>query len=433
MTQTISKVTSCLFIAFLFMFMSSFVSAHVFVVEETPLPNSTLESSPSSISIKFSNQVDSSFSIKVLDMENQEVDVRVASISEDKKTIESQLPQLPNGQYKVQYAVISSNDGHVIEGNYTFHVNWKSSPSINHDYVKEETSGSIGKSQGNDMSNASNFENNQDSADYLGMIHYIAKAIYYFGLLMIVGWILIWRTIKNHSFELRKKFLFFGMIFQLIHFTGLMIFLLVQMNVFTSQGISFKFDFPIDTLFGKLWIVSLIFSLAGFFFLFKNRLFDFLWVLTIVVAKSFNGHTQEFEPTSLLVALNGIHLFAAAIWAAGLFYMLLFWRKQQLYVKSFLPIFSKAAVISIVLLSVSGSIISYLYLPDQDAILTDWGIVLLFKIAAVLGVVVIGAFIRMKMKRGRLADLKLPIKIDFLLLIILIILVSILTSLNPLP
>lgn len=424
----------CLFIAFLFVLMSKPVDAHVFVEEESPTSNSVSEESPSEVSIQFSGEVDKSFSLKVFNQSNQEINTSSASISEDRKTISIQIPPLPNGHYKVQYYVISSNDGHTIEGSYLFQVKWKNQP-LNKDDMKEETTGGAvnGEGSGNEQDTITTPPVDEAVASYSEIFNYGAKAIYYFGLLLLLGWLIIWQNVKSYSFELRKKFLFYGMIFQFLHLIGLVAFLLVQMNTFTAHGISFEFDFPLDTNFGKLWIVSLVLSLIGFLTLFKNRWFDYLWILLIGVAKSVNGHTQEFEPSSILVGLNSIHIFAAAFWVAGLMFILLFWRKQQLYVKSFLPNFSKGALISIVLLSISGSMISYFYLPDRGSLLSDWGIVLLSKIAIVLGVVLIGAIIRKRMRKGKIADLRLPILLDFIFMMMLIIIVAILTSLNPLP
>lgn len=423
----------CLFIAFLFVLMSKPVDAHVFVEEESPTSNSVSEESPSEVSIQFSGEVDKNFSLKVFNQSNQEINTSSASISEDRKTISIQIPPLKNGHYKVQYYVISSNDGHTIEGSYLFQVKWENQP-LNKDDMKEETTGGAVNEEGSENEqNPIMTPDDEAVASYSEIFNYSAKAIYYCGLLLLLGWIIIWQIVKSYSFELRKKFLFYGMIFQFLHLIGLVSFLLVQMNAFTAHGISFEFDFPLDTNFGKLWIVSLVLSLIGFLTLFKNQWFDYLWILLIGVAKSVNGHTQEFEPSSILVGLNSIHIFAAAFWVAGLEFILLFWRKQQLYVKSFLPTFSKGALMSIVLLSITGSMISYFYLPDRESLLTDWGIVLLSKIAIVIGVVLIGAIIRKRMKRGKIADLRSPILLDFIFMMMLIIIVAILTSLNPLP
>ncbi|MDN4492800.1 copper resistance CopC/CopD family protein [Ureibacillus aquaedulcis] len=435
MILKISRITIyCLFIAFLFVSMGKQVNAHVFVEEESPVSGSVSEESPSEVSIKFSGKVDKSFSMKVFDQNNQEIITNSLSISDDRRTISIHIPALPNGHYKVQYYVISSNDGHTIEGSYLFQVKWQHHPSINEEHIKEEAAGgAVNKEDSGNGKNTATTQGDNGVIDISELFNYSAKAIYYLGLLLIMGWLMIWQVIRSYSIELRKRFLFYGMVFQFLHLIGLVAFLLIQMNTFTANGISFEFDFPLETNFGKLWIVSLALSLIGFLTLFKNQWLDYLWILLIGIAKSLSGHTQEFEPSSLLVGLNSVHIFAGAFWAAGLVFILLFWRKQQLYVKSFLPVFSNGALISAVLLSISGSMISYFYLPGKEALLTDWGVVLLSKIAIVLGVVIMGAIIRKRMKRGRLADLKIPVMIDFIFMILLIIVVAILTSLNPLP
>jgi len=433
MTRTISKIAICFLFIFFILMPSFLVEGHSYVVQESPIPNSILETSPSEISIQFNSKVDKNFSLKVLDDEEQEIEIKSAMISDDQKTITIQIPQLPNGQFKVAYYVISSNDGHAMEGSYLFHVKWKVPPIKNNQYVKEETNGGIINSNEPKYPQ----EGIVDLAEKKKIINaasiYVAKASYYLGFLLVIGWLMLWQIIKTYSFEVRKKYLFYGMLFQFLHLIGLIAVLLVQMNVFTMHGISFEFDFPLETNFGKLWIASLVLTLIGFLFLFKNRVFDYFWILSIGVIKSLSGHSQEFEPAVLLAGLNSLHLFAASFWAAGIGFIVLFWRKQRLYVKYFLPIFSKGALLSMILLTTTGCISTYLYLPNKEAILTDWGIALLLKVLVVLVVMIVGAVIRRKMKKGKVADLDSIMKFDMGLLLILIILISILTSLNPLP
>ena len=438
MTIKILKMTIYFFfIAFLFMLVPS-VEGHSFVVKESPIPNSVLEASPSNVSIQFNSRVDTNFTLKVTDKDEQELEIKLSKISGDQKIITAQIPQLPNGQYKVQYYVISSNDGHAVEGSYSFQVKWKVPPIKNEDYVKEETAGGIVKRD--EPKNPQEvvttpIEGTEEGKriDITEVSIFIAKAIYYLGFLLLVGWIFLWQLIRTYSFEVRKKYIFYGMIFQLLHLVGLIAFLLAQMNIFTMNGIVFEFDFPLETNFGKLWIASLVLVLIGFLFLFKNRLVDYVWVLLLATVKSLSGHTQEFEPTSALVVLNNLHLFAASFWSAGLVYIVLFWRKQRLYVKYFLPTFSKGALYSIILLTITGSITTYFYLPNKEALLTDWGIALLAKVVVVIIVIIMGAIIRSKMKKGKVADLESTIKLDIGLMLILIVIISILTSLNPLP
>ena len=261
---------------------------------------------------------------------------------------------------------------------------------------------------------------------------HLMRAIYYFGLLFLVGWILLWRIIKNYANDVKKKYLFWGTIIQMLHLVGLSSVILIQLNIFTINGLSFTPDFPFQTTFGLLWIVSLLISLFGFLLLFKNRWFDILWLVVIVISKSLNGHALEFEPTIILILTNSIHLIAASIWAAGLIFIILFWRKHINYVISFLPKFSKYAFNSIVILSITGTFISYFYLDGFELLFSDRGILLMIKTAIVFLVILVGVIIRSKMKEMQTMDLKKWITLDFVFMFIIIIIVSILTYLNPL-
>ena len=219
---------------------------------------------------------------------------------------------------------------------------------------------------------------------------------------------------------------------QILHLVGLISIILVQLNIFTSNGLSFTFELSFETTFVFGWFGSLLLALVGFAFLFKKFWFDYLWVAAIVVFKSLNGHSLEFEPSSLLVITNSVHLVAASIWAAGLLFITVFWRKHKLYIKTFLPMFSKYALYSFIILTLTGTFTTILFLPSVDYLLTKWGIVLLIKLLLIFLVLFIAWTIRTKSKNGNVADLEGWLKIDFYFMVAILIVVSILTYLNPL-
>ena len=70
--------------------------------------------------------------------------------------------------------------------------------------------------------------------------------------------------------ELKKKYLFWGVILQVLHLMGLISIILVQLNIFTSNGLSFAFEFSFETMFVFGWFGSLLLALIGFGFLFRN-------------------------------------------------------------------------------------------------------------------------------------------------------------------
>ena len=409
------------------------VWSHAFVIEETPAPNSYHENSPTEVKITFNSKVDNNlFTIKIYDEQQKEITSQLAEISDNQKEIRLKLPTLDGGKYRVEYYVISSNDGHPVQGSFMFQVADSKAPQDPVDGIEEDGENNNLEEEPS-VSNSPKQEIKETSIpNFSEVIIHLMRAIYYFGLLFLIGWILLWRIVKNYANDIKKKYLFWGTIIQMLHLVGLSSVILIQLNIFTINGLSFTPDFPFQTTFGLLWIVSLLMSLFGFLLLFKNQWFDILWLIVIVISKSLNGHALEFEPTILLVITNSIHLLAASIWAAGLMFIILFWRKHINYVQSFLPKFSKYAFSSIVVLSITGIFISYFYLEGFDLLFSDRGILLMIKTGIVFLVILVGVMIRSKMKEMQTVDLKRWITIDFTLMFIIIIIVSILTYLNPL-
>ena len=385
---------------------------HAYVVEQSPLPNSQYETSPTEIRFKFNSEVEPNFSLKVLDREHHIVNTHSPNISDDCKEISIQLPRLSDGIYKIEYYIISGNDGHAIEGDYLILVGKNNESLLN---------------QGNENSQA---EDNWSSSNVLESIIYALKALYYIGFVLVIGWIFWWNMIQTYSTDVKRKFLLWGIVFQMIHLLGLISVILIQVDIFTSKGLFFTPNFPFNTSFGLFWLVSLVLSLVGFLCLFRNRWVDLIWITILVICKSINGHASTFAFTELSITLNSIHIIAAAIWAGGLSFMVLFWRKHTLYVKEFLPTFSKYALVGFIFLAISGSILSFIYSPSFPFVLNNWGFVLIAKIILVAVVILLALVIRKRMKGPQLTIGKW-IRVDFFLMILLLLIVSILTFLSP--
>ena len=132
------------------------------------------------------------------------------------------------------------------------------------------------------------------------------------------------------------------------------------------------------------------------------------------------------------VASNMVHLLAASIWAAGLFFIITFWRKQQLYIQSFIPLFSKYAFSCFAILAFSGIMMTVTIYLSTGLLFTYWGLFLLLKLLAVVLVVLIGGMIRRILKKNKSSEFSKMDPFRFLIDVTIMILVSILTTLNPL-
>jgi copper transport protein len=407
---------------------------HSFVIEEYPAPGSLLEQSPEEVKITFNSGVENDFSIRIFDEELKEVTVGEENISSDRKAVSAQLLPLEKGQYTVEYYVISSNDGHPVQGSFSFMLE-NDDPSLREEPMQDGEAaipiieeGGSNKILPPEEEPASSVNSLQLSELFI----YMMRVIYYAGLVLVIGWVFWWRVVQSYADDLLKKYALWGTSFQLLHLVGLLSLLLTQLMIFTENGLAFGADFPFDTTFGAVWLFSLLLSLIGLVFLFKNRWFDCLWLIGLVVSKSMNGHSVEFEPVSMLVAANSIHLLSAGIWAAGLTFIVIFWRRQGMYVRQFMPLFSKIALLSIVMLSITGIFTTVMFLPNFEALFSGWGYFLLLKAGLVIAVIVLASIIRSKYNNDKAAEAEKMVKADFLLMLLIVIVVAVLTYLNPL-
>lgn len=131
---------------------------------------------------------------------------------------------------------------------------------------------------------------------------------------------------------------------------------------------------------GLAWLVLLVLSALGLFFLNHGKLFDGIWLLASIAAVTQLGHGDM--SLSLLVSslLSGIHLFASALWIGGLYTLLAMRNRFRYDAERLLPNVLNASIASMVLLFVSGLANSALYLPDLGLLdETRWGWTLLVK------------------------------------------------------
>jgi len=99
------------------------VEAHAFLKDAEPAVGSTVQTSPSEVRIRFTENIEPTFSsIHVFDTSGKEVDNRDVHLDRsDRAQLHVSLPQLGAGMYKVVWRVVSV-DTHVTNGSFTFQV-----------------------------------------------------------------------------------------------------------------------------------------------------------------------------------------------------------------------------------------------------------------------------------------------------------------------
>src|SRR5690606_3195974 len=155
--------------------------------------------------------------------------------------------------------------------------------------------------------------------------------------------------------------------------------------------------------------------------------------LLMLAAKATSGHAAAAAPVWATVAFDAIHLLMAALWAGGLFILLVLWRRERGRLAAFLAAFARLAWISIAVLAASGFLMTWLMLPGFRYVLYSvWGTALLVKLAAVLLVLPVAGAIRWQMKRRGIPSGRL-VAADFGLAVAVVAIAAVLSGLNPVP
>lgn len=98
-------------------------NAHALLDRAAPAAGSTVQGSPPSIKLWFTQPLEPAFStVRVLDPTGKPVDNKDKAVDgADRTILRISLPRLPPGTYRVVWRVVSV-DAHVTEGEFTFDV-----------------------------------------------------------------------------------------------------------------------------------------------------------------------------------------------------------------------------------------------------------------------------------------------------------------------
>ncbi|MEI7025005.1 copper resistance CopC/CopD family protein [Paenibacillus sp. y28] len=393
------------------------VWAHASLEEAVPAPGSQLSAAPSSVVLTFNEGIENQvYSLQVFDQDGKPVTDRKAAVSENRRQLSLDLPKLDTGWYTVSYKVISA-DGHPISGSYVV---------------------TVGSAASGASAETAAHSHEHDLSSDMEPLHwaiFAARMVYFIVLLLLAGWVL-WSVISparpEHirdtdaawSFHLQGAFL----LAQIVLIALQMQLLIDGWEAEQLIGLFF------GTTVGLSWVSSLCLGFIGLAVLHRWRWADGVWVLLLLAAKSVNGHAMAYDPPLRTVALDLIHLLAAAVWAGGLFYLAVHWRKHREHALQFYPLFSRAAFGSIAVLTVTGTISALLYSRKLQYLLeTQWGLLLFIKCALVALVIAAAGWMRLLVKRGKLQGAAALLKLDVALMLLISCVVGIFTYLSPTP
>lgn len=407
------------------------VFAHASLIEADPASGSVLETSPDVIRLTFNERLESGlFYIRLYDGMGREVTKEKAKLSQDRREVSVALPSLRNGSYTVSYRVISA-DGHPVSASYVFHV------------------GEVSVVYGGPGSGGGHHHHHAEGLDGQALLLHTVKAVYLAAMLLFAG-MALWQVRRGSAptdggqADGQNRLAGWQLTALRIFLLALIAWIGVQLPQLMDGWTAAHWSSLWQTSLGRLWAVHLALALAGLIvsgWRGKTETGSPAWQryglaglgLLMLVTKATSGHAAATQPAWASIALDAVHLLMASLWAGGLFMLLLLWRNNRDRVMAFLPVFSRFAWISIVVLALSGIVLTWMMLPGIRYLLySSWGTALLVKIAVVLLVIPVAGVIRLQMKR-RARPAGQLVAADFGLALAIVVLAAVLSGLNPVP
>jgi copper transport protein len=413
--------------------------AHTKLLEMEPKPGSQHELSPDRVLLVFNQQLEAitDDTVVVKDGNGNLVATGPAEIGLEGKSIQLKLPDLVMDTYSVHYHVISL-DGHMVKGNYAFTVLVRSDDGQTAEPANPEVVPVPDQNLNHETISSEEERNLQErwALVFTGIeAAHLLRIVYFVILLLLLGMVMWHIVLRGRSEEECRRQRNWTLQLQRIHLLILIAVIVefVQYTVGFDDWMRVR-DILLNTTAGIFWSVLLMLSLIGFGLLHRFRLMDTIWLLAFIAAKTQIGHAAASEDRWMASLMTGIHLFAAALWAGGLFYLVLLWRRYRYDAERLILTFSNGSLLAIILLAMSGLVNSALYLPDLSYVLESrWGLLLIIKVGVVLLVIVMGTFIRRWFISNGLLSVGTWIKLDLVLMIIIAGIAALLTTSEPVP
>jgi len=374
-------------------------SAHASLLSTEPSSDGVYASSPSAITLRFSEPVEVNLGgVRVFDAKTEK---RVTNgpaehPNGDGTYVTSNLPDLPNGTYVVTWRVVSA-DSHPIEGAFTFQVGPKASVT-------------------NPQGVATTLLETSKGDRAVGVVYGIERAVLYASLALLIGGLafvaFLWPRGRGNR---RAAWLVLGGWLAAVFATVAGIVLegvygaaLPLSKVFDPS----VFGDVIDTRYGHVALVRLALLACALPLLWvvfgrpgtATRPLPAWWVVpaTLVaiglsLTPGLSGHASTGIQTDVAIPVDALHVLAMAVWLGGLVVLVvaLLPRRDTEEMRAVLPRWSTTALGCVVMLVVTGVYQSWRQVGSITALRdTDSGRLLVAKVLVFAVLVVVAAFAR---------------------------------------
>ncbi len=376
-------------------------SAHAFLDTSDPPANAVVATAPSQVTMRFTEKIQPGASqAELFNADAQKVETLASHMGPNPNELVLPIPaNLPMGTYTVQWQNVSAEDGHPNSGYFAFTIGNQANvvlpspppaPSGNTSIV---STGSV--------------------ARWLGLL----------GLACVIGSFLVWYWVLAPSMaavddarleRTARRVRLLALIGAAVALVGSILLLIAQaQSTGVGTGPGALGDIVVNSRFGHLLLARVVILLAVGALAWNSGAWKtppntrLRWLaLTLIAAApipySLSSHAAAVDggrPTS--VASDWLHVTAASVWIGGLLALVVGLtaartlsddRRRQVYAVA-IPRFSTMAIISVVILGITGFYASWLEVGNITSLLhTTYGRTLLVKLIALVPLLLLGAF-----------------------------------------
>ncbi|MGZ7087355.1 MAG: copper resistance CopC/CopD family protein [Ilumatobacteraceae bacterium] len=398
------------------------VFAHAVLESTVPAASAVLQTGPPDIILKFDEAVDVSLAdIELYDQTATLVPTGLPRPGADGSVVQASVPTLNNGVYVVVWRV-PSDDGHVVNGVFSFQVGVQSGVDVGR--LIDRVNG------------------NATATSTVGRLDTASRLLALIGLIVLIGGGLL--AIQAVDAASNRVLLWMGWAFLLVGTLG----------AFGMYGAKVVAGSPSDALkpsvWSKiegshtatelLWRMALVVALGGVLLAFA-RCATVAWrtaaaaiCLGIVLTFSSIGHANTQHPTALWVGIDALHLTSLAVWIGGLV-MLAFGTSTWLTdsgSERIIRRFSVTSMVAVPIIVATGAAQTLkLAGSPSDLTGTSWGRTLLVKVSVVTVLVAIGGVSQWLLRHDGPAALKRNVLVEALIGIGVVGLAAALVALPP--
>ena len=372
--------------------------AHASLVSSTPAAGAVVTTAPASIRLVFSEPIVAELShVMLMTSDHRAVTLAVQTDPHEVRAIIAPVQGLSPGGYRIDWHIISA-DGHPVSGTLTFSVGSAAQPPPEMTHGPAHIDGHSGMSMG------------EPTVAGAALIPAILRGIALSALLALCGMLGFVAYGKNRTRSQEKLSAWLSIASVLLLLAHLVAWL-IHVSPYHSLSESLvRAALSREVGFDEMLRLILAALAAWALLLARQWKLAFALSLAAVISGGMIGHPAAIDPL-ITIPAKSLHLVGVAFWFGGILWLATMDVQSSEMISASTTV-SSVALVSIVIVSISGFVQAFLFLDSwSDLYASAYGLTLLGKVGGLVILFAFGAYHRSRLMPG-LADDGTPLRLQ---------------------